>query len=395
MLKIDTSHAHYPVTIDPFVQVGEGFGAAEAEKADFGSSIALTPDGKTAVIGATLANAAFIFTRSRTGWKQVRKLTPSAEDGTVVNFGFSVALSANGDTALVGATGETVFSAPGAGREAVASGEGAFVFTRFGASWRQVQMFSVQGGDGLGYSVALSADGKTALVGAPFEPNYELRTPRVGAAYVFSASGASWTRQSELKLVGQEVVEETELGAHAYLGSSVALSSDGDTALIGAGGFGRYKGAAFVFTRSGSTWTQQDGKLTGDGEEGEGAFGDSVALSANGKTAVIGAYQDDGHRGSAFVFARSGSTWTQQGEKLRGTGLEGYGAFGKTVAVSADGNAALIGAPLDASGHGAVWLFKRAGSRWTQQGAKLTATGQVGDADRARASRSRRTARAR
>ena len=120
-----------------------------------------------------------------------------------------------------------------------------------------------------------------------------------------------------------------------------------------------------------------------------------MALAADGKTALIGAYQEDGHRGAAYAFARSGSTWTQQGEKLRGTGLEGYGAFGRTIALSADGNTALIGAPRDASGHGAVWLFKRAGSRWTQQGAKLTATGQIGYADLGRGSRSRRTARAR
>ena len=125
-------------------------------------------------------------------------------------------------------------------------------------------------------------------------------------------------------------------------GYSVALSADGNTALVG----GRYgingAGAAWVFTRSGSTWTQQGGKLVGTGHAGEGEFGHigegefgvSVALSADGNTALIGAPGDDGDKGAAWVFTRSGSTWTQQGEKLTGTGESGEGRFGESVALS-------------------------------------------------------------
>ena len=98
----------------------------------------------------------------------------------------------------------------------------------------------------------------------------------------------------------------------------------------------RRPGAAWVFTRSGATWTQQGGKLVGTGHigegefahVGEGEFGASVALSGDGNTALIGGPGDDSGKGAAWVFTRSGSTWTQQGAKLTGTGETGEGRFG-------------------------------------------------------------------
>jgi hypothetical protein len=146
----------------------------------------------------------------------------------------------------------------------------------------------------------------------------------------------------------------------------VALSGDGDTALIGAPvavGVIDGQGAAWVFTRSGSTWTQQGPKLTGAPERiGEGHFGCcGVALSADGNTAVIGASQDDNSRGAAWVFTRSGSTWTQPGPKLEVRSEEGgAGFFGSSVALSADGSTALIGAPRVNHEQGAAWVFENA-----------------------------------
>ena len=171
------------------------------------------------------------------------------------------------------------------------------------------------------------------------------------------------------------------IGPYGYIGMSVALSANGNTALVGAPADGinnEYRGAAFVFTRSGSTWTQQGEKLTGSGETGGGWFGESVALSADGNTALIGAPSDNGAVGAAWVFTRSGSTWTQQGEKLTGGGEAGIGYFGRTVALSANGNTALVGAYNDNEHDGAAWVFTRSGSAWTQQGAKLTGGGGPG-----------------
>jgi hypothetical protein len=133
-------------------------------------------------------------------------------------------------------------------------------------------------------------------------------------------------------------------------------------------------GAAWVFTRSGSTWEQQGPKLTGSGESGAGKLGDSVALSQEGTTALVGGYVDNGGAGAAWVFTRSGSTWEQQ--KLTGSGESGPGEFGYGVALSGAGNTALIGGVSDNGGIGAAWVFTRSGSTWEQQ--KLTGSGESG-----------------
>ncbi len=115
----------------------------------------------------------------------------------------------------------------------------------------------------------------------------------------------------------------------------MALSADGSTALIGAPADSGGIGAAFLFTRSGSAWTQQGAKLTAKNETGRGSFGTSVALSADGSTALVGAPADGGGIGAAFLFTRSGSTFTQQGGKLTGKEQVGKGSFGESVALSA------------------------------------------------------------
>ena len=187
---------------------------------------------------------------------------------------------------------------------------------------------------------------------------------------MFTRSGSTWTQQGE-KLTGSGETGE------GHFGFSVALSEDGNTALIGGPGDNTGVGAAWVFTRSGSTWTQQGSKLTGTGETGEGAFGFGVALSADGNTALIGGPGDNSGVGAAWVFTRSGSTWTQQGSKLTATGEIGNGRFGGGVALSANGNTALIGGEGDSTLVGAAWVFRRSGSTWTQ-GSKLTGSGETG-----------------
>jgi hypothetical protein len=133
------------------------------------------------------------------------------------------------------------------------------------------------------------------------------------------------------------------------------LSADGNTALIGGFVDNWNGGAVWVFTRSGSTWTAQGSKLTGVGELGPGNFGGSVALSDDGNTALIGGSGDNTSVGAAWVFTRSGSTWTQRGSKLTGAGETANGWFGSSVALSADGTTALIGGYADNGTVGAVW----------------------------------------
>jgi hypothetical protein len=325
---------------------------------EFGTSVALSADGDTALVGAPRDNenvgAVWVFTRSGETWSQQGgKLTGTGEiEGGW--FGDRVALSANGDTALVG--GPQDHHDVGA----------AWVFTRSGSTWTQQGAKLTGAGEttGEGYfgeSVALSGDGKTALIGGPRDNN------DAGSAWVFTRSGSTWTQQGA-KLTGKEEA------AQGNFGTSVALSENGSTALIGAGligGIGTSEAAAWVFTRSGSTWAQQGAKLTGAGEVGEGHFGLGVALSDDGNTALIGGPWDNDSAGSAWVFTRSGETWSQDGEKLAGSGQTGNGEFGYSVALSADGNTAVVGGPEDNDWIGSAWVFTRSGETWTQQGSKL------------------------
>jgi FG-GAP repeat len=345
-------------------------GGEESGEGRFGRAVALSADGDTALVGGPRnsgeAGAVWVFTRSGAAWTEQAKLTGGGELGEG-RFGRSVALSADGNTALVGATNDGHIGA-------------AWVFTRSGAAWTQQAKLTGDGESGSGWfgqSVALSADGGTALVGGFVDHS------DVGAAWVFTRSGTVWKQQG-VKLTGGGESGEGEFGW------SVALSADGGTALIGGWRDGGGVGAAWVFTRSGAAsdpvWTQQGEKLTGGGEGGAGEFGQGVALSADGTTALIGGRGDGGGVGAAWVFTRSGGAsnpvWTQQGEKLTGGGEGGAGEFGQSVALSADGATALAGGREDGDDVGAAWVFTRSDAAsdpvWTQQGEKLTGGGESG-----------------
>jgi len=116
-------------------------------------------------------------------------------------------------------------------------------------------------------------------------------------------------------------------------------------------------GAAWVFTRSGGVWTQQGAKLVASDAVGQAAQGRSVALSADGNTAIVGGGGDSGAAGAAWVFTRSGGAWTQQGAKLVGTGAAGNANQGFSVALSADGDTAIVGGWADSGGLGAAWVI--------------------------------------
>jgi hypothetical protein len=232
------------------------------------------------------------------------------------------------------------------------SGIGAgWVFTRSGGIWTQ-QGDRLVGSGAVGAAgqgaVALSADGNTAIVGGPGD-NPDIDGNGVGAAWVFTRSGGVWTQQGS-KLVGSDAVGPPGLGY------SVALSADGNTAIVG-GPFDEPEGAAWVYTRSGAVWTQQGSKLVGSGAVGRGVLGSSVALSGDGNTAIAGSYSDNSDIGAAWVFTRNGAVWTQQSSKLVGTGTVVPSDQGSSVALSGDGNTAIMGGPLDNSQAGAVWVF--------------------------------------
>jgi hypothetical protein len=330
-----------------------------------GNCVALSADGNTAIVGGDVDNsgvgAVWIYTRSGTTWaQQGGKLTGTGAVGTMVYQGWSLSLSADGSTAIVGGYGDN-------------SNAGAvWVFTRSGTTWTQqggkLTGTGAVGAAYQGYSVSLSADGNMAIVGG-FNDNND-----AGAAWIYTRSGTAWTQQGG-KLTGTGAI-----GSPVNQGSSVALSADGNTAIVGGFGDNNYAGAAWVYTRSGTTWMQQGNKLTGTGAIGSAWQGRSVSLSADGNTAIVGALNDNGGAGAAWVYTRSGTTWTQQGGKLTGTGAVGAGEQGASVGLTADGNTAIVGGYGDNNQAGATWVYTRSGSAWAQQGSKLTGSGAANPA---------------
>ncbi|SER95963.1 FG-GAP repeat-containing protein [Pedococcus cremeus] len=348
-----------------FVQQGPKLTAGdESGPGEFGGSVSVSADGNTALVGgsgdSSGGGAAWVFTRAGGVWaQQGSKLTPSNVVGQA-RFGTSVSLSADGNTALVGGYGD--------------SGSGAaWVFTRSGGTWKQAAKVTANdeaGAGAFGANVALSADGGTAAVVALFDNNYS------GAAWIFTRSGGTWTQQGP-KLTASDETRTEEAGGAGL--ASVALSADGDVALLGGTRDNGFMGAAWVFTRSGGKWTQLGPKFTPTDETlNRSEFGSSVALSADGGTALIGGPFDDTGAGAVWGFARSGANWVQQGPKLTPAGPTGYRYFGASVALSADGTTAAIGAPFDDSFVGAAWTFGRSGAGWLQHGGKLTASDESG-----------------
>jgi hypothetical protein len=203
----------------------------------------------------------------------------------------------------------------------------------------------------------------------------EQTIPRVGTALLCAA--LLWPTQSALAQFAQqaELFGSGALG-NAEQGLSVALSGDGNTAIVGGPTDTTNAGAAWVFIRSGGTWSQQ-AKLFGNGAVGAAQQGTSVALSADGNTAIVGGPNDTSNAGAAWVFTRSGGTWSQQGNKLVGSGAIGSAFQGGSVTLSADGNTAVVGGPQDNSFAGAAWVFTRSGGTWNQE-AKLVGTGAIG-----------------
>ena len=328
-----------------------------------GGSVCVSADGNTAIVGgasdSSLTGAAWIFTRSGGLWSQQgAKLVGTGAVGAAQQ-GVSVSISSDGNTAIVGGYSDN-------------SGIGAaWVFTRNGGVWAQqgakLVGTGVVGNASQGYSASLSSDGNTALVGGAYDNN------GAGATWIFTRSGGVWTQQGS-KLVGTGALGQ------AYQGSSSSVSSDGNTAIIGGYNDNNGAGAAWIFTRSGGVWTQQGPKLVGTGAVGSADQGTSVSISSDGNTAIVGGDYDNSIAGAAWIFTRSGGVWTQQGPKLVGTGAVGSADQGYSVAISSDGNTAIVGGDNDNGGAGTAWIFKRNGGVWTQQGSKLVGTGAVGQA---------------
>src|SRR5688572_4970430 len=373
------------------------------------------------------AGAVYVFTRTGDSWTQQAYLKPSNPQSGA-EFGHYVALSADGNTLAVSAYWEASNAAGINGNqkdESIPKAGAVYGFARAGSTWRQQAYVKASNtgeagtadtfgeGDQFGWSLALSGDGTTIAVGAITEDSgaagingnqRDNGSPSAGAVYVFRRTGGVWSQQAYVKPSNPD--------AGDMFGYSVSLSADGSVLAAGSfdeDGSGRGvnpppdnrnagSGAVYVFTRAGATWSQQAYLKPGNSEP-QDSFGVHVALSEDGATLLAGSLDEDCpasgvnprgcdsdwnsdlSMGAAYVFARAGTTWSQQAFlKPSNTGANDW--FGARVALSGDGNTAAIGAPFEdggargvngrqnddsASQAGAVYVFTRTGTTWQQR----------------------------
>jgi hypothetical protein len=327
-IRVDDAGAQYPLTIDPYVQ---GVRLTMAKPCYFGGvcddggpydyfgwSVAMSADGNTVVVGG-VREKAYVFLKTpdiNGGWNSytpiyyAAKLVPS-DPVANSNFGQSVAVNSNGSTIVVGAPFTWGSTYTGA----------VYVFLKPAGGWSpstpvyqtaKLKAFNQQPGNQLGASVAISADGNTVAAGGPTAKIY--RDPQ-GMAYVFTKWASGWNnsyQQATLYL-------ENNWRPYDHLGSSVSISADGQIVVVGAPyNAGADVGAAYVFRDIRGDWTVwvMDAKLL-PSDNNPRKFGGSVSISADASTIAVGASSCllggcglyPGGPGSLYVYSRNGDSW--------------------------------------------------------------------------------------
>lgn len=355
-LEVDTTAAHYPVEVDPLLWTQQLLTPADGTAEDFaGNAVAVS--GNTALVGVNgkTINGEYgrgqVYVYGRTGntWTEQQKLI--ASDGAGADF-FGSAIAMFGDTAIIGAPNKQVGTNPNQGQ--------AYVFTRTGATWTERQKLTTSNGaedDNFGIQIAMTGD--IAVFGC--EDKTVGTNKSQGMAYVFARTGTTWAEQQILLLAD---------GA-GYDRFGVAAVS-GDTVVIGARGKDVSKpeqGQVYVYTRTGTTWIEQQ-KLTASDSADNDRFGHAVAI--NGNTLLAGAPNREiggnMYQGQVYVYTRTGTTWTEQ-QKLTSSDGAADDHFGKSLAI--DGNTAVLATYEKFDGtlesQGQAYLFTRQGSTWTEQ----------------------------
>jgi hypothetical protein len=340
------------------------FQASDTELNDnFGCSVSRSGD--YVVIGASSYDingleSAYIFKKSGNIWNEEAILEASDREPND-NFGVSVSIS--GDYAIIGANWE--------GNQNQGA---AYIFKRTGTTWTQEAKLTASdgaNGDTFGGSVSLLGD--YAIIGAR---NDMVGTNFLqGSAYIFKRTGTTWIQEAKLNA--------SDGAASDFFGCFVSMS--GNYAIVGAEGNSssgnHFQGAAYIFKRTGTTWVQE-AKLTASDGAAEDLFGSSVSLS--GDYAIIGSHHDDietnEDQGSAYIFKRTGTIWLQEA-KLTASDGSVNDEFGYAVSIS--GEYAVIGAIDDdietITDQGSAYVFKRNGTVWTQLIKLLASDGNTSD----------------
>ena len=402
--------------------VSDEFGGSDV---NYGGGMALSADGKTLAVGAAgeasdgsneadnsigRAGAVYVYTLDGDTWSQQAYLKASNADAWDL-FGIAVALSADGKTLAVGAAGE----ASDGSNEADDSTEYAgavYVYTLDGNTWSQqayLKAADAAEGDAFGGSVALSADGATLAVGAPYR-DASVNTTNSGAVYVFTRDDGPWSQQAFLVAFNAD--------AGDIFGSSLALSADGNLLAVGATREGSNAtgvwtpalwaipamdnndaataGAVYLYRRNAEIWIPE-AYVKASNTDALDSFGRSLALSADGNLLAVGATGEDSSAnvingdqasnsassaGAVYLYRFGGQSWTQEAY-IKASNTDAEDMFGRSLALSADGKTLAVGAFWedsvaigingDVSGNshsenaGAVYLYRYDGGAWGRQ----------------------------
>jgi hypothetical protein len=268
------------------------------------------------------------------------------------HFGAAVAVSADGGTLAVGAPRESSGSSgvnPAESDETAIDSGAVYLFDR-GPGWAQATLLkasAAEAGAGFGWSVSLSADGRTLAVGAPFADS------KRGAVYVFTRNDGGWMEEARL------VAPDAQPGDD--LGWSVSLSTDGSTLAAGSPGAANDGGAVHLFSRGDGGWVEEVRLVAPDAQPGDD-LGWSISLSADGSALAAGSPGAGAGAGAVRVFSRGQAGWAEEASPLP-AGLPGY-QLGFAVSLSADASTLAAGAP-GADTQGAVCVSSRSVADWT------------------------------
>jgi hypothetical protein len=333
----------------------------------FGRTVCI--DGDYAIIGSnqddhdelTDAGSAYIYHRSGSDW--TLQAVIAASDAEAVDW-FGTSVSISGDYAIVGARYEDPGDVSVAGS--------AYIFLRDGENWTQQAKLVAsdpEADDWFGCSVSISGD--YAIVGAVYE---DPTSTNAGSAYIFHRVGENWTQQAKKSC-------NSPLNNDAHFGNSVSIC--GDYAIVGEP-MGIYDfqrtGAVYIFHRVDESWSQT--KLYAADGIANDYFGNSVSIDGN--YAIVGAHGEDpgevNGAGSAYIFCYDGDSWDEQA-KIAASDTGETDQFGYTVSIS--GDYAIVGANYEDPGGlgnaGSAYVFHRDGTSWTQHTKLVASDGEAND----------------
>lgn len=391
------------LVIDTEVALRPANGAANDQ---FGYVVALSTDGTTLAVGAygrtNLTGAVYVYVKSGAAWNQQAVLNAANADVQDA-FGFSLAISADGNTLIAGAPDEdsasTIINGNGADNSASSAGS-AYVFTRSGTLWTQqayLKAANAEASDNFGESVAISASGDVVVVGASWEDGPLNGALEAGAAYVFTRAGGVWTQHAYIRASNPEAADRFGF-AVAVSGDAARIAVASTAEASGARGIDGNQadnsqgqsGAVYVYARNGAAWPIE-AYVKASNTDGGDFFGFDVALSADGATLAVTAEGEDspamgvggtqlegaGQAGAVYVFHRA-AAWSQAAY-IKATNTEADDRFGRSVALSADGATLVVGAALEDSAQtgigasgtsngapdaGAAYVYKRVAGTW-------------------------------